>query len=57
LYVLKQLLDLDWGRTIDDVESFVKNYIEGSRASGAVIGLSGGLRRHHISSRNPYIQL
>jgi NH3-dependent NAD+ synthetase len=57
LYVLKQLLDPDWGRIIDDVESFVKNYVEGSRASGAVIGLSGGLRRHHISSRNPYIQL
>lgn len=43
MYVLKQLLDLDWGRIIDDVESFVKNYVEGSRASGAVIGLSGGV--------------
>ncbi len=43
MYVLKQLLDLDWGRIIDDLESFVKNYVEGSRASGAVIGLSGGV--------------
>ncbi len=41
--VLKQLLNLNWDRVVDEIAGFVKSYVERSGASGAVVGLSGGV--------------
>lgn len=38
-----EVLDLDWEEVVNKVSRFIRDYIEKSKAKGAVLGLSGGI--------------